>query len=194
MREGPASEEAGYNTAQRAISRCRRGDSEPGLALLLCGFLSFVSRSAGNDFRYRALVRGIARLSFVVVQNLPAIEIVFELTRPQAMCGWFFAWVGDVDNHQKETAGDHSSFGGLKEISLQVVTDGDQVPARAFNVEFTLFEVGDTRIHGQAARRSAVAQNLNGGLGGVHGGDAPAVLRQPERVPARPAGQVERPA
>jgi hypothetical protein len=64
----------------------------PTADLHTCGFivcpvdvLSMVSRATSDDFSYRALVRGIARPPLVVVENFPAIEIVFEFSRPQAM-------------------------------------------------------------------------------------------------------------
>ena len=85
------------------------------------------------------------------------------------MCTVWFARLIDVNDRNQNAAGGDSALGRLDEISLQVVTHRNQIPAGGLDLKFSLFEVGHNRVDFQAAFRGAGAQGFNGCRRAVNG-------------------------
>ncbi len=125
------------------------------------------------------------------MNNLPALEVARQFTGPQAKLRWIFTHLRNVDNDQQHSARYDSALGGLEKIPLEVVTDGKDLPTRRLNCVLTFFQIGHARVHQYTLLHCASVENFNAGRRAIHGRDAPALLGQPKRVPACPAGQVQ---
>ena len=134
----------------------------------------------------------IVRPSLAAVEDLPSLEIALQFAGPQAMRRRLFARLRDVNDRNQDSIWRDSLLGGLKEISLQVVADGDEIPTGRLNLVFEFFEIRDLRAHGDTALGSSISQDFNGHGRAIHGRDAPTLLGKPEGVAAGSACQVER--
>src|ERR1700681_3546273 len=99
-----------------------------------------------------------------------------------------FTRLRDVNDRNQDSTRHDSLLCVLKEISLQVVADRDEIPTGKLNLVFGLFEVRDPRVQNDAALGSSASQDIDGNRRAIHGSDAPTLLRKPERVAARSAG------
>src|SRR5258708_7063496 len=128
----------------------------------------------------------------MAVKNFPTREILFQLARTQTVRTVLFAGLSHVNDGNQDAAGRDTSLGRLEKISLQVVTNRDEVPLGRLDLEFTFFEIGDDCVDLQAALHGAGPQNFYGRMRAVHSRDLPAVFRKPECISAHPARKVER--
>src|SRR5260370_828310 len=136
----------------------------------------------------------IVRRSLAMVKNLPSLEIALELAGPQAMARRLFAWFRDVNNRNQDSATHDSLLRRLKEISLQVVADCDEIPTGRLNLVFELFEIRDSRGHHDAAFGNSTSQDVHGNRRAIHGGDVPPLFRDPHRFPASSPGYAHHPS
>lgn len=134
---------------------------------------------------------GVKRAAFVVLQDLPAVEIILQLARAQAVRGGFFTGRGRVSDGEKDPAGRDASFGRREEIALKVVTDRYEVPRRGGDFKLVPLQVGNGGINFQMLVGGAIPQYANGAGGAVDGRNSPAVLGEPKSVAARATGKVE---
>ena len=82
-----------------------------------------LNRSSGCNFGDGAAMSRVVRFSFVVVKNFPPGKILFQLAWTPSERTFFFSQFRDVDDGKQQAAGNNAALGGLKKISLQVVTD-----------------------------------------------------------------------
>lgn len=147
-----------------------------------------------HNFRDRALVRGVIRLTLVVMENLPAWEIPGEFAGAKAMNGRLLAGTREVYEGDQDAAGRQAALGRIKQICLQVITDADEFPDRRLDPIFPAFEIGYPGVHRQAAKAGAATEDFDGGGGAIHGRNLPTLAGEPQGVAAGAAGQIEGPA
>jgi hypothetical protein len=93
----------------------------------------------------------IVRPPLATVKNLPSLKIALQLAGPQAMRRRLFTRVRDVNNRNQDSTRDEPLLGSLKEISLQIVADRDEIPTGRLNLIFERFEIRDFRVHRDTA-------------------------------------------
>src|SRR5882762_870554 len=115
----------------------------------------------------------IVRFALATVENLPSLEIALQLAGPQAMRRRLLTRLRNVNDRNQDSARDDSLLRVLKEISLQVVTDRDEIPTGRLDQISELFEVRDFHLHHGAAFGSSASQDFDGHRRAIHGRDAP---------------------
>ena len=97
-----------------------------------------------------------------------------------------------MDDRQDNATRRHTALRRFKQISLQVITDDDQIPGRGLDGVFALLKVGDSSIHGDALPSSAMLENLDGGGCAIYGCHLPALACEPECISPRATREVKR--
>src|SRR3979490_3627716 len=88
----------------------------------------------------------ILRFALVAMENLPFLEVTLQLTWAHALVGRFFARLDDVNDREQHAAWRNSGFRRFKQIALQIIADGDEIPDGVLNLVLMLFEIRNLRI------------------------------------------------
>src|SRR5258708_22526739 len=122
----------------------------------------------------------------MAVKNFPTREILFQLARTQTVRTVLFAGLSHVNDGNQDAAGRDTSLGRLEKISLQVVTNRDEVPLGRLDLEFTFFEIGDDCVDLQAALHGAGPQNFSARIRAVHIPALPTLFPNPQSLSPPP--------
>lgn len=96
------------------------------------------------------------------------------------------------DNYQASRA--QTSLDASEQVALQIEAITDQVERIRRNLKLAEFQICRPRIDCQAFRTGLLAQKFDGDGGTIYRCYVPTQAGQIERVPAKPAGQIQGPA
>ena len=97
-----------------------------------------------------------------------------------------------MNDHDRASAWTYRAFDPWEEIALEKITVAHKIVRTGFDLEIrAATEVGHLYIDLQSRFRGSFTENLKRNRGPIHCRNAPSMLSQVQRVPARPARQVQ---